>query len=660
MMSLTLNAFDIITNKEEVIIYRTDFEPNVIRGYIDSFVDWAFKRDGNFIYAWPYLSTPAKKLPDGFKEVKISRDDNTLIYNSIIEESIARYFRIRNHKTFKVKYTSHWEVVSPTAQINIDGLKAYQVLNFHIQPCFSVTTQTRIAKLVVLIKQKYIFELNNTQFAELRVDTKSFKKNQRGEIVGSRDNIKYFVEVRGKLNEFNDYIKEKSNDNYLYGEIKKLYDFFSKKILKNIWLPDGLEITNYIWNNIPDNNFENQPLPKTIYHFHNDRTDASGAYQERIKKLKPTSYDQFFNKEVRAFVLCPNDSKGSMESFMISIKQILKETFHLYRFDFVIDTFDPSTENYVKALERNEYYNYQIGIIAFYKSEKLKPPKNSYYYITKAKFLNQRIPTQDVIIENVRKDSPLIIDAVALNIYSKIGGIAWTVAKTQLNQNEVIVGISSFEDEEKNNWMGYANIFDFNGSYLLGDCCQLSNRDDYKQNLKKYLIDSITQIIKDKSVDEVTPLRLIFHLTKEAAKKYEIDAIDSALVHFKNYKIEYAIVHLSYGHNLRILKDEGRLSPERGTYIQISTLQALLHLGDNSRIPILIRLDKRSSFKDLFELSKQVLFFSHLCYRNYKPATEPVTIKYPALMLRMTNQLDQIPDWDKSLLNNLKDQLWFI
>ena len=280
--------------------------------------------------------------------------------------------------------------------------------------------------------------------------------------------------------------------------------------------------------------------------------------------------------------------------------------------------------------------------------------------------MNQRIPTQKVTIEILRQanqsntNASLLLEAISLNIYSKIGGVAWAIEKTQKEKVEVIIGISSTVDFDKNRIIGFASIFDYNGNYLIGDCSHLSTQENYAQNLENYLIDVIEYIVQLNNIEPNEDFRLIFHLSKEASKDNEIKAIENALAKFENYKIQFGIVHLSYGHNLRLYAAKGEAEVARGTFVQVSTLQALLHFGNKTKIPVLARLDRRSDFKDVYDISKQVLFFSHLCYRSFRPANVPVTIKYPSLMAKLTNELMQVPKWDNNQLNQIKDQLWFI
>ena len=203
-------------------------------------------------------------------------------------------------------------------------------------------------------------------------------------------------------------------------------------------------------------------------------------------------------------------------------------------------------------------------------------------------------------------------------------------------------------------------MFDHNGTYIVGDCSQLSTKENYANNLKNYLVKAIKQAIETKGITPKQRLRLLFHLFKGAAEKYELAAIRNALNRFSTYFIQYGIAHLSYNHNLRMYLDGGNERPKRGTFVQISTLQGLLHLGGYGETPLLVRLDKRADYKDLYATAKQVLFFCHLSYRSFKPASKPVTISYPNRMAKLVSELRQLSDWDPDILNTLSDKLWFI
>ena len=241
-----------------------------------------------------------------------------------------------------------------------------------------------------------------------------------------------------------------------------------------------------------------------------------------------------------------------------------------------------------------------------------------------------------------------------------MGGVAWAIEQTQREKIEIVIGISSTIDFYKNRIIGFANIFDYNGNYLIGDCSYLSTQEDYLENLKNYLAEVIKRVIEIKGIEKDEKFRLIFHLTKEAGKETELKAIEFALSVFSEYQIQFGIVHLSYEHNFRIFANKGNTEVSRGTFVQIATFQALLHFGNRTKVPVMARLDQRSQFKDIYDISRQILFFSHLCYRNFRASNVPVTIKYPTLMAKLTYELMQVPNWDPKQLNRIKEQLWFI
>jgi hypothetical protein len=83
-------------------------------------------------------------------------------------------------------------------------------------------------------------------------------------------------------------------------------------------------------------------------------------------------------------------------------------------------------------------------------------------------------------------------------------------------------------------------------------------------------------------------------------------------------------------------------------------------MGGKGNTPLQIRLDSRSTYKDLFELSKQVLFFSHLSHRSFSPGKNPVTVVYPHRLAQLTSDLLAINHWDIDSLYGMRDKLWFI
>lgn len=657
---LTLNILEIIPSKEDVTIFSTPFGDHLISEYREEYKEYAFYREGNTIYAWSLTPIPQSKLPSEFSLSSISRKVNTLVFNKILESCIVQWFKNNGSTIYQLKYSSVFEVQYKRDIRDFKGLKVIPVLNFSVHPFYSIQSEVLITALSLRLATKFQFAQNEKIYSDLRVDTRHFKRNQKGFIVASPSNVAKFLSATNQTNELNIHRNNLNADTNVFKEIQSYINTFNDLIKANIYLPDGLEILTFNFHNVPNSNFLIDTATKPEYYFYQERQSGSGMYNERVKSLKPYSYDQFKNRRLKILVITPDTHEGTTETFMNGLDLRIRNLFHIEDCEYRYLTFDSKNETYESAVANFDCNGFDLAIVSVSALDRETQIARSPYYITKAKLLNQRIPTQEVTVEVMRKANDIIFDGIALNVYSKLGGIAWTVSKVQKQKMEVVIGISSTLNYDNQRVIGFANIFDFNGKYILGDCSTICDLENYAVDLEKYLTKAISNLITDRAIEKNDPIRLIFHLTKEAGKQHEIKAIENTLKKFEEYDIQFGIVHLSYNHNLRLFLNGGGETPIRGTYIQVSTFQALLHLGKGTKIPILVRLDQRSTYRDLFDTCKQVIHFCHLCYRSFRPSNVPVTIKYPGMMAKLTEELKQVPNWDASQLNNIKDKLWFI
>lgn len=657
---LSLNILEIIPSKEIVKIYSTPYSDVKFNEYKEQYErEYAFYREGNEVFAWRRRNSAETDLPNVFFEKTISRSNHTLVFNKIIETGILEWFNGNKSNIRKLKYSSIWEVEYKRETKDFKGLNVIPVFNFSVHPFYSTKTDSLVAALSINFSSKYEFDTDETKLKAANFDTRDLKRDWKGRIIASPANVSKFLEATGQTNDFNRHKNDLNREDKRYTKFSELIGIFEKTIRENIFLPNELTITGFNFHNVPNSNFVHDVANKPTYFYYQDRT-GSGMYNTLVQQLKPYSFDYFNNKVIKLLVISPNIHEGTTGTFTKNLEQRLKKLFHLDKIEITFLVFDPQRESYSDAVSRTDCRGYDLAIVTVSNNDKILPLKTSPYYVTKAKLLNERIPTQEVTVEVMRKAENLIYEAIALNIYSKLGGIAWTVEKVKKEKMEVIIGISSTLNFEQERILGFANIFDYNGNYLIGDCSTVSTFDNYADNLEKYLTEAVSNLINSRGIEKGDSLRLIFHLSKEASKNYEIWAIEQTLQRFADYDIQFAIVHLSYNHNLHVFQDSGKGVPVRGTYIQVSTLQALLHLGKGTKIPILVRLDRRSTYRDLFDTCKQVLYFCHLCYRNFRPANIPVTIKYPSLMAKLADDLNQVPKWDNSQLNKIKDKIWFI
>jgi len=656
VQGLALNIFEIALNKTHLSVFATPYSESSFEWYKENLKDYFFYRFNNITYAWKRRETD-QLLPGNFKQEDINIEDDAPVFRKIVEESLVEYFHRKKYKVRKVKYSSDWEVTLKKEQpVSFGHLSLFPTLVFSVTNLYSILSNKQIIALA--ISKRYIprFTGSEEEINRQHIDTRDWSRNVRGIISASSKNRRLYLEATGQSDDYWRFLDSKESDKSEFEYLQKTGNSFNE-IRSDLFLPSELKLTNFIYSNLPNSSFEAAAINKPQYYFYNEKTKSGQYYDQVLSDLRPFSYDLFVSKRVKILVITPEEYEGSVDEYLVKLRRLLENIFHLRDVQFDIVTID--ARQYLAALDEIDPADYDLAIIVVSQQHKKISIQQSPYYVLKAKLLNQRLPTQDLTIEILRRNDSFINKNIALNVYSKLGGTAWTVEKIEKNVTELIIGIGSTIDEQSNRIIGFANIFDYNGTYLVGDCSQLSTKENYSKNLENYLVKGLRLSFQKKNISEGDSVRLVFHIFKEAGKDYEIDAIEKALAKFRAYSIKYALVHLSYNHNYRIFLNEGKAQPRRGTFTQITTYQALLHLGGRSA-PVLVRLDKRSSYKDIYSVTKQVLFFSHLSHQSFKPPHKPVTIKYPSMMAKLVVALKQVPGWDVDVLNKLSDKLWFI
>lgn len=660
IQGLSLNLFEVELNANQVDILGIPYSKPTFDQYKDNekFKDFYFYRFDNTLYAWKRQET-AQALPKDFELHTVSIDEHAPIFRKIIEEAVVQYFKQRDFKVHKVKYSSNWEVTLKREKPeNFIDLALFPTLVFSVTNLYSILSNKQIIALAV--SKRYIprFTANASELNRKHIDTRDWDRNAIGEISASSKNRRLYLEGTNQTNRYLGFLRTVESDKREFEYLKTACNSFNE-IRNDLYLPDNVHISNFLFVSLPNSTFEAAIINKPQYYFHNEKTKSGDYYDKLLSELRPYSYDLFANRQVRIVVITPEEYEGSVDEYLVKLRQVLERTIHLRNIVFELKTI-PARQAYSTILEEIDPANYNLAIVIVSQQHKKLAIQQSPYFVLKAKLLNQRLPTQDLTIEVLRQSNKFINNNIALNVYSKLGGTAWTIEKIEKNVSELIVGIGSTTDEQANLIIGFANVFDYNGTYLLGDCSQFSTKDNYTKNLATYLVKGLRLAFEKKNISEGDSIRLVFHIFKDAGEDYEIKAIEMALAHFQAYSIKYALVHLSYNHNYRVFVKGGNERPRRGTFIQIATYQAILHLGGKSVVPVLVRMDKRSSYKDIYAVTKQVLFFSHLSHRTFIPPSKPVTIKYPSLMAKLVSELKQVSGWDINVLNNISDKLWFI
>lgn len=658
--NLTLNCLNVVFNKETLLLHKTPYSKELYEKYKSDprFFIYRFYDDlyHDSLYLWELCSID-EKLPMEFEQVEVNINEHSPIFSKIVERAIVHFLRENGRNIYLNKYSSLWEVeLKKEPPQTFHALILQPTLVFSVVNLYSISLQKQVFVLTVRKRLKPIFSEDDGNIKNNLSKIKGLKRNHKGKIIPNTENqYRYLESVRQKQS----FLAFKSQSESVTSQYKFISECTKrfKKIESKLYFPDGLSISNFQPVNLPGKSFNYSEIRTPNYYYYNERVNSK-KYNQALPVSKPYSFDRFKDRKITFVVICPARFKTDMDKFMDNVKDRLELLFQLSNVHFDIKLVN-SNETYLKVLDGINLRNYDLTIVLLPNQVKEDVNSKSLHYSIKAKLSNQECVSQHLSVRTLRRSDKIVIDNFALNVYSKLGGVARTVEKSQDDITELVIGIGSTIDDTGERIIGFANVFDYNGLYLLGDCRQVSTQKDYKKDLEHYIVDILKLAFKKKGISEGDVVQLSFHLNKEAGKRHELKSIEDALMRFNNYNIQYSLTHVSLYHNYRFTSGIEYNFPNSGTFISISSRQVLLHLGGNTT-PILIRLDKRSTYNDIFKITQQIYYFTHLSYHSFIPDRKPVTIKYSNLIAKKAHRLKQIPNWDSSMLDKLNGIPWFI
>jgi hypothetical protein len=663
MSGLFLNFFQLELSSSQITIntlaYRLYNSKEAFVSLKEKYPKTVFFRDGETIFLWS-----RSNITDEIKDlipINITLNENPQIFSKIIENSFIDFLKKKlvDYKIYKNKYSHVWEIVSPKniLQGGIDGLTVNRIIEF--SPYFFHVEGTLFLGFTLSKSLKNIFNWNKKEFEQNGIDITGLKFKD-DKIYANRQSIKRFLDARGVADIY-EQIRSKENKN---DEKLRIINIFFEWITKHkdkMYFPFDLRIKTIQKNYLPYFGSvvypQQMPKPERVFYSNKKNTQALRRYDEMVKAYRPYSLEVY--RVLNVGIICPSEYQGETEVYINHLITKIKEVFHFSAINPIIKCIGGTNlTNYKEVLYDKELLTASIIYIIINDSHKALMPCESPYFVCKAKFIGNGIPTQDIRIETIRSKNQYAMTNIALNSYAKIGGTAWTIEKEGKIKEELIVGIGSTFSRDNKFVLGIAQIFQNDGKYLAGNCSPLSTFENYEKNLENHLYKILKPIID--SLDKENTFRLIFHLFKSGSEEYEIKAINNLKDRFNDYNFEFALIHLSYGHNFRLYNNDGKEAISQGLYIELNKHSALLHFVNNSDLPLKIDIDKRSTFTSLFYLSKQVYWFSHLSHRSYIPSKRTVTIMYPSLMAQMTEKLKEVDGWDYDRLTVISEKLWFI
>jgi hypothetical protein len=310
------------------------------------------------------------------------------------------------------------------------------------------------------------------------------------------------------------------------------------------------------------------------------------------------------------------------------------------------------------------------------------------YLITKSIFMKRQVPVQEVTIEKMRSrpsDLAFILSDISLAAYAKLGGTPWLLAADSTIAHELIIGLGSYTVKRSRlgageRFVGITTVFSGDGRYILENRTTAVPFDSYAEALLGSMREAILAVQREQGWRPSDSVRLIFHAFKPV-KDAEASAVIALIQQIGYQDAEFAFIHVVDEHS-HVVFDEanvgvpwqgsrkGAMAPERGTAVILGKDEVLVSLtgarelkqaSDGMPRPVLLRLHRESTFKDITYLTRQVVAFASQSWRGFGLSAIPVTIQYSQLAARLLRKLQDVPDWDpEAMYGKIGRTRWFL
>ena len=440
---------------------------------------------------------------------------------------------------------------------------------------------------------------------------------------------------------------------------------------------------------------------KTINTYPDNGLNNFGPYDSSIFDIKSPNVLCICNKTIR----------GNFTQFLSNLKDGLPQSKYFQKgfqkkYDLHNVTFDVkdiqnyALNEYLNAIRDYDDNKPHLAIIEIPESFKQLSDQNNPYYHIKAKLLSLEIPVQIVTTRIVNNHNEYILNAIALQIYAKLGGTPWVLPTQRSVDRELVIGIghswlrnNQYAGAESNRVVGITTFLSSDGQYLLGDKVKDVSFENYFEELLKSLKQSIQRLSSEQGWSDNETVRLIFHIFKPI-KNVEFDVISELIKDFAQYKIKFAFVTISekhptmlfdinqqgissYGNNI----PKGEYIPNRASNVFLDAETCIVQMlganelktskhGMSKPIQIKIRTPQGNYhnnelndmlFYDLSYITQQIFSFTYLSWRSFLPGEEPATMKYSNLISSLLGKMRNIQGWDADKLNyGLKRKKWFL
>jgi hypothetical protein len=419
-------------------------------------------------------------------------------------------------------------------------------------------------------------------------------------------------------------------------------------------------------------------LEKKVFRFKGNQTDLNqfngvrkyGAYKEVSNPIKyvfifEDNYKSFANNLFFSLIgkSNPGTFSGMQQFFNLPFSSDLVKRVSLksYKIADVREAIDE-----VIAF-RNDNPDYKV-IAIFLEPNRFEgiPEVESPYYNFKFYLTKENIPVQVVRDDQTNNANALkwSTSNIALQIFSKLGGIPWVLKPSQ---NEcLILGIGSAyertEDDIIKKYFAYSICLDSAGLYKKLDVlAEESNKEKYLNQLSENLIELF------KTPEFSTYKKCALHIS-ESVTKDAILSIQSALS--KIAEIEFKVLKINSHHKFFGYSDHNTFVPYESTFIKLARNEYLIwfdglvqgkeNIYQKVGNPIHIKFlhsDNVTTENDL-EYLQDAINLSGANWRGFNARQTPISIYYAKIVADYTVAFSNFEDFDKAhFSNNLP---WFL
>ena len=419
-------------------------------------------------------------------------------------------------------------------------------------------------------------------------------------------------------------------------------------------------------------------LEKKVFRFKGNQTDLNqfngvrkyGAFQE---VSQPVKYVFIFEDKFKSFAnnlffsligkTNPSTFSGMQQFFNLSFSNE-----HIKR--IVLSSY--KKEDVKKACQevivfRNNNSNCKV-IAIFLEPNRFEgvheidsPYYNFKFYLTK-----ENIPVQVVRDDQTNNANALkwSTSNIALQIFSKLGGIPWILKPSQ---NEcLILGIgSAYEKTEEGiikKYFAYSVCLDSAGIYKKLDVLA------EESTKEKYLNQLSTNLIELFKTPEFTIYKKCALHISESVTRDAIESIQLALTNISN--VEFKVLKINARHKFFGYSDHNTFVPYESTYIKLASNEYLIwfdglvkgkeNIYQKVGNPIHIKFlhsENISSENDL-EYLQDAINLSGANWRGFNARQTPISIYYAKIVADYTAAFSHFEDFDKThFSNNLP---WFL